>query len=488
MKTQQEYFDVLIVGAGLSGIGAACHLSTECPDRTYIIVESRDTVGGTWDLFRYPGVRSDSDMHTLGYSFRPWEGSKTITDGSSILTYIKKTAKDYNVEKHIRFNHKLVSASWCSQTSQWALELERADRNESVVVRANFLFMCSGYYDYDIPHEPSLPNADCYEGILINPQFWPKDLDYQGKNVVVIGSGATAVTIVPAMAQKANHVTMLQRSPSYFLSWPSEDWFTRLCRKLLPFRAAYSLTRSRFILFQEFIYKSTRIAPSWIKKVLINRVRNELGADHDIDKHFTPRYNPWDQRLCLVPDSDFFKALKENKASVVTDHIRSFTETGIMLESGDRLDADIVVAATGLKLVVMGGARFSVDNRTVDFASLWSYKGLMVSDVPNMVSTFGYVNASWTLRADITAQWVCKTLNHMSRTNTTRVVPRFPNELAGLGSRDWISGFPAGYIKRVMHLFPKQGFKSPWINPQDFRKDKKMFNESLKNDKALHFN
>ena len=487
MKTDPEYFDVVIVGAGLSGIGAACHLLKECPNHRYIILEARASMGGTWDLFRYPGVRSDSDMHTLGYGFRPWDGSTTITDGSSILDYLLETAQEYTVEHNVRYNQKLKAADWSSENSCWTLEIEDTFNNKKIKLSTNFLHMCSGYYDYKTAHKPDLPNLRQFKGTLVNPQFWPEKLDYLGKRVVVIGSGATAVSIVPSMAETAQHVTMLQRSPSYFLSWPSKDQFTSILKMILPRKWAHSLTRLRYILFQELLYKLTRVAPILIKKRLIGRVRRTLGSGFDIEKHFTPDYNPWDQRLCLVPDNDFFSALRSRKASVVTDNIARFTATGILLESGTHLDADIVVTATGLKLIVLGGVKFSIDRKPVDISQAWSYKALMITGVPNMVSTFGYVNASWTLRSDITAKWVCKVLNHMTRTNTTSVVPYIPAEFQQMEFKPWIADFPAGYIKRVMHLFPKQGFTEPWLNSQDFRQDKKMFNEPLETDKSLKF-
>ena len=487
MKTDNEYFDIVIVGSGLSGIGAACHLSIHCPNHRYIILEARQSMGGTWDLFRYPGVRSDSDMHTLGYGFRPWDGSKTITDGSSILEYLLTTAREFGVEQHVRYNRKLKSADWSSENSCWHLEIEDTVNKKSMRVSTNFLHMCPGYYDSEAAHQPVFPSLKQFKGVFVNPQFWPEELNYADKKVVVIGSGATAITIVPAMAEMAQHVTMLQRSPGYFLSWPSEDRFTSVLKTILPPKWAHSLTRLRYILFQELLYKFTRVAPVFIKKRLISRVRRSLDSNFDVDKHFIPDYNPWDQRLCLVPDDDFFAAIRSKKASVVTDHIERFTDAGILLKSGAIIDADIVISATGLKLILLGGVKFSIDHNPIDFSKSWSYKGLMVTGVPNMVSTFGYVNASWTLRSDITAKWVCKVLNHMSLTNTTSVVPQFPAELEQMESRPWIADFPAGYINRVMHLFPKQGLIEPWVNSQDFRRDKKMFNEPLKTDKSLKF-
>lgn len=482
-----DHTDVVIIGAGLSGIGAAFHLTDKCPDRSYLILESRSAIGGTWDLFRYPGIRSDSDMHTLGYSFKPWDSAKAIADGPSILKYVQETAQENRIEEKIQFDSKLVSANWDSATSRWLLDVARSDTEQLSQISCNFLYMCAGYYSYDEAHDPKFPSMDAFKGKIVHPQFWPDDLNYENKKIVVIGSGATAVTLVPSMAKKAASVTMLQRSPTYIISRPSEDWFANGLRKILPNSWAYALTRMRNTRFQEFIYKRTRKNPEKVKKTLLDMVRNELGPDYDVDKHFTPSYNPWDQRLCLVPDSDLFEAIKNGSASVVTDHIDCFDDSGIKLKSGEHVDADIIITATGLQLVIMGGANISVDSKSVDFSKLWTYKGLMVSDVPNMVSTFGYINASWTLRADLTAEWVCRTLNHMTETNSSSVVPIVSEELKTMAPRNWIDDFPAGYMQRVMHLFPKQGDQEPWLNTQDLRRDRKIFNQPLAVDDALRF-
>ena len=482
-----DHTDVVIIGAGLSGIGAAFHLTDKCPDRSYLILESRSAIGGTWDLFRYPGIRSDSDMHTLGYSFKPWDSAKAIADGPSILKYVQETAQENRIEEKIQFDSKLVSANWDSATSRWLLDVARSGTEQLSQISCNFLYMCAGYYSYEEAHDPKFPSMDAFKGKIVHPQFWPDDLNYENKKIVVIGSGATAVTLVPSMAKKAASVTMLQRSPTYIISRPSEDWFANGLRKILPNSWAYALTRMRNTRFQEFIYKRTRKNPEKVKKTLLDMVRNELGPDYDVDKHFTPSYNPWDQRLCLVPDSDLFEAIKNGSASVVTDHIDCFDDSGIKLKSGEHLDADIIITATGLQLVMMGGADISVDSKSVDFSKLWTYKGLMVSDVPNMVSTFGYINASWTLRADLTAEWVCRTLNHMTETNSSSVVPIVSEELKTMAPRNWIDDFPAGYMQRVMHLFPKQGDQEPWLNTQDLRRDRKIFNQPLAVDDALRF-
>ena len=478
--------DVLIVGAGLSGIGAAVHLRRNCPDRSFALLERRQAIGGTWDIFRYPGIRSDSDMHTLGYSFKPWREAKAIADGPSIRNYVRETAAEYNIEQLIRYGHKVVSADWDSSTSRWTVEAQLED-GTTTRIQANFLLMCSGYYSYDRGHMPEFPGQASFNGPIICPQFWPEDLDYRGKNVVVIGSGATAMTLVPSMARDGAQVTMLQRSPTYVVSRPSRDRIANFLRKVLPDRWAYAITRFKNTTMQQLLYRRTRTAPEKVRDRLLGWVRDELGPDYDVEKHFTPSYNPWDQRLCLVPDSDLFQVLRDGSARIVTDHIATFNERGILLESGEQLDADIIVSATGLELVVMGDARFSVDGEPVDFSRKWTYKGLMASDVPNMVVTFGYINASWTLRADLTHEWVCRVLNHMRDTGTTQVTPRLPPALADMPSRLWIDDFSPGYMERVMHLFPRQGDREPWINPQDYRKDRKMFRRGELEDGALQF-
>jgi cation diffusion facilitator CzcD-associated flavoprotein CzcO len=482
-----EHRDIIIVGAGLTGIGAACHLSDKCPDRSYLVLESRQSSGGTWDLFRYPGIRSDSDMHTLGYSFKPWQSAKAIADGPSILRYVRETAAENAIDQHIRYGHCLLSASWCSQQSLWTLDIRQADSDNVVQMSCNFLYMCAGYYSYDKPHDPKFPGIDQFNGQVIHPQFWPDDLHYQDKQVVIVGSGATAMTLLPSMADKAKKITMLQRSPTYVISRPSVDWLANGLKRLLPVTWAYRLTRLKNTLYQEWLFKLARRSPQFIKALLLFNVRRRLGKSYDVDRHFTPDYNPWDQRLCLVPDGDLFDAINSGKAAIVTEQIKCFNQSGIELTSGQHLPADIVVSATGLELQIMGGVTFTVDGRAVDFSSQITYKGLMVSGVPNMVSIFGYINASWTLRADLAAEWVCRTLNHMTSTQTSKVVPQVPDSLKGMPTKDWIADFPAGYLKRTMHLQPRQGNQDPWVNSQDFRKERALFKQPLATDDALHF-
>ena len=473
-----EHFDVVVVGAGISGIGAGYFLQRDCPNKSFVILEGRESLGGTWDLFRYPGVRSDSDMHTLGYSFKPWTAEKSIADGPSILSYLNETVDQYALRQKIRFNTLVTAASWSSDTATWTLTATNSATNSAVTYTCNYLYMCSGYYSYKEGFTPDFPGVDTFRGTVVHPQKWPNNLDYAGKKVVVIGSGATAMTLVPAMAASANHVVMLQRSPPYVVSRPDKDSLALTLRKFLPEKVAYSVTRWKNTTLQQFVYKRTRTKPEQVKEALLKGVREALGDNYDVDTHFTPSYNPWDQRLCLVPNGDLFESIKDGKASVVTDHIARFDETGIQLQSGNRIDADIIVTATGLNLVTLGEMSFSVDGQTVDFSQTWSYKGCAYSDVPNLASSFGYINASWTLRADLTCEYVCRLLNHMDKTGTNICTPRLRESDLGMPERPWIDNFSAGYMQRVMHQFPKQGDREPWINPQNYKRDKKMFRDS----------
>ncbi len=485
--SETPHFDVVIIGAGISGIGAAYHLQSQCPDRSFTILEGRENLGGTWDLFRYPGVRSDSDMHTLGYSFKPWTSKKTIADGPAILDYLNETVDEYDIRRHIRFNHLVTDASWSTDNAAWTVTGARSDDGSSISYTCNFLFMCSGYYSYKGGYEPDFPGSEKFAGPIVHPQKWPEDLDYAGKKVVIIGSGATAVTLVPAMAQTAASVTMLQRSPTYVVSRPSEDPVANSLRKVLPNKLAYDLTRRRNVWRGEMIYEKTRSSPDKIKKLLLDGVRKELGDNYDVDTHFTPTYGPWDQRLCLVPDSDLFKSINSGKAAVVTDHIDTFTETGIALQSGKHLDADIIITATGLQLVTLGEMRFSVDGKEVDFADVWTYKGLAYSDVPNLASSFGYINASWTLRADLTCEYVCRLLNHLTETGTDQCTPRLRPSDAEMPRRPWVDDFSAGYMQRMMPMMPKQGDREPWLNTQSYRADKKLFRDGPIADGVMRF-
>jgi cation diffusion facilitator CzcD-associated flavoprotein CzcO len=482
-----EHVDVVVVGAGLSGIGAGYHLQTMSPDRSYVILEGRDSLGGTWDLFKYPGIRSDSDMHTLGFSFKPWTEAKSIADGPSILQYLKQTVAQFGIDKHIRYGQLVTQAQWSTADAQWTVTSTNKATDVSNIITCSFLFMCSGYYSYKKGHTPEFAGRERFKGLVIHPQEWPTDLDYAGKRVVVIGSGATAVTIVPSMSDKAAHVTMLQRSPTYMVSRPDHDVLANRLRKVLPPKMAYNLTRFKNTWRQQLVYNKTRTDPNKVKQLLLGGIQLELGADYDIAKHFTPNYNPWDQRLCLVPNGDFFKSMREGKASVVTDHITSFTETGIQLASGEHLDADIIITATGLELVTLGEMDFFVDGNQVDFAKTWTYKGFAYSDIPNMASTFGYINASWTLRSDLTAEYVCRLLNHMRKKGVAQCTPRLREQDRNMKERPWIDGFSSGYMQRMMHRMPRQGDHEPWINPQNYRRDKKMFKHSPIDDGVMQF-
>lgn len=485
VRSGPSHVDVAVVGAGISGISAAYHLQTLCPDRTFSILEARDDIGGTWDLFRYPGVRSDSDMHTLGFSFKPWRAEKSIADAPSIMSYLRETIAEYDIERHIRFGHRVRRAEWDSGTARWTLTIDNDDAE--VTMTANFVFMCAGYYSYRGGHDPDFPGRDRFTGDIVHPQKWPDDLDYGDKRVVVIGSGATAVTLVPAMAETASHVTMLQRSPTWVVARPDTDRFANTLRRVLPDRVAYAITRKKNTLQQQLVYRKTRTDPDKVKSLLLQGVRAGLGEDYDVDTHFTPSYNPWDQRLCLIPNGDLFRAIRSGDAEVVTDTITTFTETGIELASGRHLDADIIVTATGLQLVTLGEAEIVVDGHEVDFASTFTYKGLAYSDVPNLVSTFGYINASWTLRADLTSNYVCRVLNHMRDTDTDIAVPRRRDDELSMTPRPWIDDFSAGYITRILPVLPKQGDRAPWVNPQMLAADRKLITRGDVDDGHMTF-
>jgi monooxygenase len=456
------HVDVVIVGAGISGIDAAYHLQTSCPNKSYAILESRDTLGGTWDLFRYPGIRSDSDMYTLGFPFRPWRSDKAIADGDSILAYIRDTAEAFGIDRHIHYRHRVERASW--DNGRWTVDA--TVDGTPVRMTCNFLFLASGYYDYDEGYTPDLAGRDRFRGRVVHPQHWPEDLDYAGKRVIVIGSGATAVTLVPELAKRASHVTMLQRSPTYVMSRPARDPIADWLRKKLSAERAYSLTRWKNVLLTTAFYQYCRRFPEHAKKLLVAGVK-KMVPDVDVATHFTPRYNPWDQRLCLVPDQDLFAALREGSVSVVTDEIGSFTERGITLKSGAELEADVIVTATGLKLKRFGGIAFAVDGKPVVLPETMVYKGMMLSDVPNLAFAVGYTNASWTLKCDLTSRYVCRLLDHLDKHHYTECRPRRDPSVAEAPLLD----FTSGYVQRAIKDFPRQGSSVPWKLYQNYALD-----------------
>ena len=477
-----EHLDFLIVGAGLSGIGAGHYVQDKCPWASYAILEGRGAIGGTWDLFRYPGIRSDSDMFTLGYSFRPWDGEKSIADGESILQYIVDTAAEEGIDEHIRFHHRVVAADWSTADARWHVTAERSDTGETVELTCGFLLSCSGYYRYDHGYEPEFPGRDSFEGRIIHPQQWPTDFDPTGQRVVVIGSGATAVTLVPSLARDAAHVTMLQRSPTYIVSVPAKNPAAQLLRCVLPKRLAGPVVRWALALGTQATYFASQRRPALVKKVLKKGLERELPKGYDIDTHFTPAYNPWDQRLCAVPDGDLFKAIRAGTASVVTDHIEAFTERGILLTSGEKLEADVIVTATGLELLFLGGLALSVDGQPIDLASKLTYKGMMLEDVPNLAIAVGYTNASWTLKVDLTCDYVMRMVNHLRARGLRQCTPR--NDDASVEAAPLL-GLTSGYVQRSADRFPKQGSRFPWQVKQSYLSDYRALKRAPLEDDAI---
>lgn len=462
-----QHFDVLIIGAGLSGICAAYYLQAECPTKRFAILEARQALGGTWDLFRYPGIRSDSDLYTFGFSFRPWREEKSIADGGSILRYLNETASEYGIDRKIRYGQIVTRAAWVSAESRWLVDVTASGSAEPIRYSCNFLYLCTGYYDFGEGYLPGWPGVERFRGQIVHPQQWPDDLAYEGRRVVVIGSGATAVTLVPAMAEKAAHVTMVQRSPTYVVSLPARDWIANWLRRNLPDRAAYTLSRWKNVAISMFYYRLARRRPEFMKRLIMKGAKAQLKPDFDTERHFTPSYNPWDQRLCLVPDGDLFRAIREGRASVVTDEIEIFTETGLQLASGEKLDADIIVTATGLKLRLMGGMELMLDGAPAELSKRFLYKGMMLSDVPNLAYSLGYTNASWTLKCELIARYVCRILNHMDRRGFTTATPRVHGDIEEEPAID----FTSGYIQRALASLPKQGSRKPWRLYQNYALD-----------------
>ncbi len=480
---QPSHVNVLIVGAGLSGICAAYHLQASCPNKTYAIFEGRDRLGGTWDLFRYPGIRSDSDMYTLGFSFRPWTNPKAIADGPAILAYIRETAEAYGIDRKIRYGHRVERARWSSRDELWTVEARDVATGLAVVVTCNFLFMCAGYYDYEEGYTPEFPGRERFAGKVVHPQKWGPDVTYEGKRVVVIGSGATAVTLVPELAKRAAHVTMLQRSPTYITSLPAQDPVADWMRGRVPDEAAYAITRWKNVLMGMAFYQACRRFPDRAKRLLVGQVKKQLRGTVDVDPHFTPSYDPWDQRLCLVPNGDLFKAIREGRASVVTDHIDTFTERGIRLRSGDELEADVIVTATGLKLKFLGGLDVEVDGKHVEPSKTMAYKGMMLSDVPNLALAIGYTNASWTLKCELTAMYVCRLLKHMDEHGYARCCPRRNASV----TEEPLLTFSSGYVQRAIHAFPRQGSRAPWRVYQNYALDRLMLKRRPVDDGEMDF-
>ena len=479
----KEYVDIVIIGAGLSGIGGACRIAREMPDKSYTILESRGAMGGTWDLFRYPGIRSDSDMHTLGYNFKPWKHQKAIADGPSILSYINDTAREHAVDQHIRYHQRVIKISWCADSSLWTLTISNED-NQLSEITCGFIYSCTGYYRYDKGYTPEFKGADNFQGQIFHPQHWPQDLDYSGKKVVVIGSGATAVTLVPAMAKTAGHVTMLQRSPTYVISRPDEDKTAQTLGRYLPEKLAYLITRWKNVSQQALLFHMSRRWPRAVKRMLLKWAQQQLGDDYDVNSHFNPTYKPWDQRLCLVPNGDLFSALREGTASVVTDHIKSFTKNGVALESGQELQADIIVSATGLELLALGGMEIEVAGQIINLSDRVGYRGMMLTDIPNLIIATGYTNASWTLKCDLTSEYMCRVLKYMARRNLDYCVPRKID--ADMQLVDFID-LRSGYIDRAMKDFPKQGSESPYKLYQNYLLDILSLRFGSLKDRALEY-
>jgi cation diffusion facilitator CzcD-associated flavoprotein CzcO len=481
---EPAHFDVLIIGAGISGISAAYHLQSRCPGKSYAILEARDALGGTWDLFRYPGIRSDSDMYTLGFSFRPWKNPKAIADGPSILAYVRETAETYGIDRRIRYGHKVVRARWSSDRARWTLDVRDAKTGGVLSLSCGFLFVCAGYYDYDAGYTPEIAGLERFRGRVVHPQRWTPDISYAGKNVVVIGSGATAVTLAPELAKHAAHVTMLQRSPTYIVSAPERDAIADWLRDRIPDAQAYAMTRWKNVALGMALYAYCRRFPQRARKLLIELAEKQLGEGGKVDPHFTPSYMPWDQRLCLAPNGDIFKSVASGRMEVVTDHIETFTETGLSLRSGKRLDADLVVTATGLRLKFLGGVEIEVDGRRIEPQSTMVYKGMMCSDVPNLALAIGYTNASWTLKCDLTSAYVCRLLSHMDANGYAWACPRRKGARI---AEEPLLDFSSGYIRRSIDQFPKQGSVSPWRLHQNYAFDTLALRHARLDDDAMEF-
>jgi cation diffusion facilitator CzcD-associated flavoprotein CzcO len=486
MWDHAEHVDTLIMGAGLSGIGLAYYMKRDCPEKTFAILEARERSGGTWDLFRYPGIRSDSDLFTFGYEFKPWEDKKSIADGQSILSYIRETAAEHNIDQHIRYQQKVVRANWCSEKSIWEVTIQDTALEGSLpkYLTCRWLFSAAGYYNYDAGYTPDLPNLNAFAGQVIHPQHWPENIDYKDKKVVIIGSGATAVTLLPAMANETSHITMLQRTPSYIMSMPQQDVIANLLRKLLPSKLAYRLTRKKNIKIARAVWRFCKKFPTLARKIIRSSNKRALPKNFPIDTHFNPPYNPWDQRLCAVPDGDLFKAIDQGKGSVVTDHIESFVPNGIALKSGNTLEADIVITATGLDVQLFGGIELRIDDQPIDLSKTVAFKGMMLSGIPNFAFAIGYTNSSWTLKVGLLCEHFCRLLNFMDQSDHTSCRAELP--APNMPTRPLLD-FGAGYVKRVIDQLPRQGFDAPWYMSMDYNVDLKNLREGPITDSNLVF-
>lgn len=487
MPDNREPFDIIIIGAGLSGVSAAVHLRQRCPEANWCILESRESMGGTWDLFRYPGVRSDSDMHTLGFSFRPWTSENAIAEGGEILKYVKDTADHYDITNRVLFGHQVVAADWSDLDQSWHLDVYVDGEPSPKKFQCRLLQVCAGYYNYEQPHNPDLTGESTFAGQVVHPQHWPEDLDYRNRQVAIIGSGATAVTLAPAMAESAGKVTVLQRTPTYIVARPSVDKIAVWLNKLLPASWAYALVRKKNIFLQQWVYRQSRRKPEQLKRRLLDMTRKELDPSIDVNPHFNPPYYPWDQRLCLSPDADFFRGVNDEKIEIVTDHIERIVPEGVVMQSGRKISADIIVKATGLNLSLLGDIRFSINGEALDMSDTWTYKGLMFSGVPNLISTFGYINASWTLRADLTAVFLCRLWQHLQVRGAHTCRPVLRDQDKSMKARPFIDDFSSGYMQRAMDDMPKQGDRPPWLNTQSYRDDEKELRFGNLNDGVLQF-
>ncbi|GHF24096.1 cyclohexanone monooxygenase [Kordiimonas sediminis] len=479
-----DHVNVLIIGAGISGVGVACHLKMESPDQSFTILEGRERLGGTWDLFKYPGIRSDSDMFTFGYRFKPWIEDNDIATADSILKYLHETVDEYDLSDKIKYNQKVTKVAWDSAKKLWVADVEDTSGGKNYQISCNFLVTGTGYYKYDQGYLPQFEGYDDFKGTIVHPQHWPEDLDYTNKRVVVIGSGATAVTLIPNMCKDTAHITMLQRSPTYMISRPAADPIAKFLRKWLPIKLAYRMTRLKNMLMGAYIFRTAKTKPEQMRAYLEGKVKEEVGPDVDVAKHFSPTYNPWDQRLCLVPDNDLFHAVRDGEASVVTDTIESFVENGIKLTSGEVLEADIIVTATGLDLQFLGGIDMFVDGEKQNPGALVSYRGMMFGNIPNMINVVGYTNASWTLKVDLTAEYLCRLLNHMKANHLEEVYPKLED---GQITSEPIVGLASNYILRKAAELPKQGTEHPWRNKDNYLADRKSIRRASFDDGILHF-